>query len=100
MKLICGKCRTEQDMEKRIVRDTYTFYCPNCDDLISKHSVKPSLPNQSHSQQVSSSKRQTSNRSDVGVAPVIKPSDMQLDANSGADTSSQSPLKNQKGGKG
>jgi uncharacterized CHY-type Zn-finger protein len=36
MKLICGKCNTEQDMTRRHITDKiYTLWCPNCKDQIS-----------------------------------------------------------------
>jgi len=40
IKLICGKCRTEQDMEVRRYGkkpNEYTLYCSKCEDQISKN---------------------------------------------------------------
>jgi len=38
MKMICGKCWTEQDMEVRQIGKEQTLYCPNCDDQVSPSS--------------------------------------------------------------
>lgn len=36
VKLICGKCNTEQDMVKiQIDEKVFTYWCPNCKDPIS-----------------------------------------------------------------
>lgn len=37
---ICGKCRTLLRMEKRKIGKAITYYCPNCDDLISPSAIK------------------------------------------------------------
>ena len=41
--LICGKCNTKQEMTKRFYgkkKNEFSWYCPNCDDLISQRAVK------------------------------------------------------------
>lgn len=47
-KLICGKCRTEQDMKRiKIIPDKksnnqkecFTWWCPNCKDQIANSAV-------------------------------------------------------------
>ena len=39
VKLICGKCNTEQDMIKRIIckgtsKECFVYWCPKCKDQI------------------------------------------------------------------
>lgn len=45
----CGKCMTEQNMERRVIvpdkksnnqKERITYYCPNCDDQISPGACK------------------------------------------------------------
>jgi len=41
--LICGKCNTKQKMTKRFYgkkENEFSWYCPNCDDLISQQAVR------------------------------------------------------------
>lgn len=38
--MICGKCKTEQKLERRDIavgtcKETFTYYCPNCKDQVS-----------------------------------------------------------------
>ena len=33
-KQICGKCKTEQIMTKRIIGKEFCWWCPNCKDQI------------------------------------------------------------------
>ena len=45
MKRICGKCKTEQNMTKRIIhegtsKECFTWWCPNCKDQISDSATK------------------------------------------------------------
>lgn len=43
MKLICGKCGTEQDMTKRIHGkrpEDFSWWCPQCEDQISDSIMK------------------------------------------------------------
>ena len=41
--LICGKCNTKQEMTKKFYgkkKNEFSWYCPNCNDLISQSAVK------------------------------------------------------------
>ena len=43
MKLICMKCNKEQEMTKRFYgkgQNEFSWYYPNCDDLISQQAVR------------------------------------------------------------
>ena len=45
VKGICGKCRTEQDLTKRVTgrakgKEVFCWWCPRCRDQIAPESVK------------------------------------------------------------
>ena len=41
VRLICGKCNTEQDMVKRdIIDKVFVYWCPNCHDQICPSAVR------------------------------------------------------------
>lgn len=48
--MICGKCRTEQNLVRRDIavgtcKECFTYWCPNCKDQITPGSCKTSEEN-------------------------------------------------------